>query len=44
MLPRWEHVRACDALGVGVALFVYGLGLENFVVFKDFCYLGNLRV
>ena len=44
MLPRREHVRACDALGVGVALFVYRLGFENFVVFKDFGDLGNLRV
>lgn len=37
MLPRWEYVCACDALGVGVALFVYGLGLKNFIVFVDFC-------
>ena len=44
MLPRWEYVRAGNALGVGVALLVYGLCLENFVVFVDFCEARNLRV
>lgn len=44
MLPRWQHVRSCDTFGVWVALLVDGLGLENFVVFKDFGDLGNLRV
>lgn len=44
MLPRWQHVRACDTLGVWVALLVYGLGFENFVVFEDFRDLANLRV
>lgn len=37
MLPRWEYVRAGNALGVRVALFVYGLCFENFVVLVDFC-------
>lgn len=37
MLPRWEYVSACDALGIGVALLIDGLCLENFVVFVDFC-------
>ena len=37
MLPRWQYVRAGNALGIGVALFVNGLGFKNFVVFVDFC-------
>lgn len=37
MLPGWEYVRAGNALGVGVALLIDGLCLENFVVFVYFC-------
>jgi hypothetical protein len=44
MFPRRQYVRACDALWVWVALFVYGLNLEYLVVFVNVCKPYDLRV